>query len=130
MDRRMTGLRVAALMVAAVIAAAIPVEASLSGYGYVPGNPVRKLGRGLANFFAGAIEIPVSVSRVSQDEGPVAGFSVGLLYGVGAAVTRTVVGAAEILTFPFPLPDVGYGPIIQPEFLLNPMVSAPSLSAP
>ena len=129
MERRSAGLRVAALMLAGLVAVAIPVEAALSGYSYTPGNPVRKLGRGLANLFAGTIEIPVSVSRVSQEEGPVAGFSMGLLYGVGAAVTRTVVGAAEILTFPFPLPDVGYGPIIRPEFLLNPVIPAPDLSA-
>ena len=49
MERRWTGLRVAALMLAGLIAVAIPAEAALSNYGYVPGNPVRKLEIGRAH---------------------------------------------------------------------------------
>lgn len=89
------------------------------------GDPVRKLGRGLANTFGGILEIPLGIERVSAVEGPVAGVSTGLLYGLGAAVTRMAVGVGEVLTFVFPLPEVGYGPILKPEFLLNP--SAPEL---
>ena len=111
------------------LALAMPTaDAAIDRYGGQ--NPARKLGRGLANMLGGLIEVPVTISRVSQEEGPVAGLSVGLLYGVGAAVTRTVVGAAEILTFPFPLPDIGYGPILLPEFLLNPLLPEPDLTPP
>ena len=84
------------------------------------GDPIRKLGRGLANTFGGVLEIPMGIERVSATEGPMAGISVGFLYGLGAAVTRAAVGVGEVLTFVFPLPEIGYGPILRPEFLLNP----------
>ena len=83
-------------------------------------NPVRKLSRGLANAFAGVLEIPLTVSATSQKEGPVAAMTWGALVGFGAAVMRTAIGVAEVLTFPIPLPNVGYGPLLRPEFLLQP----------
>ena len=83
-------------------------------------QPIRKLSRGLANTATGVLEIPLTIATVGQEEGPVAGLSWGLLLGLGAAVTRTVVGVAETLTFPFPLPRTGYEPILEPEFLLRP----------
>ena len=113
-------LAVAALVVAAV--AAMPIAHAEMIDRYAGQNPIRKLGRGLANTFGGLLEVPMTISHVSAQEGPVAGFTVGTLYGAGAAVTRTVVGVAEVLTFPFPLPDIGYGPILLPEFLLNPAI--------
>ena len=83
-------------------------------------KPLRKLSRGLANSVAGILALPVTMTQVGQEEGPVAGMSWGLFLGLGAAITRTLVGVAEVLTFPFPLPAVGYGPLIKPEFLLQP----------
>lgn len=83
-------------------------------------QPIRKLSRGLANTVTGVLEVPLTIVTVGQEEGPVAGLSWGLLLGLGAAVTRTVVGVAETLTFPFPLPRSGYEPLLQPEFLLHP----------
>ena len=80
---------------------------------------VRKLGRGLANAAAGSLEIPVTIYGMHQDQGPVAAMSWGLLIGLGRTITRTVVGVVEIVTFPVPLPRVGYEPIMQPEFLLH-----------
>ena len=103
----------------------VVVTLALIGPAYAQTTPetaqtLRKLSRGLANAVAGILTIPVTIQQVGQREGPVAGMSWGLFLGLGAAVTRTLVGIAEVLTFPIPLPEVGYGPLIQPEFLLQP----------
>jgi putative exosortase-associated protein (TIGR04073 family) len=82
--------------------------------------PIRKLGRGLANTFMGVFELPLAIRSIDDTDGPMAGIWLGSLLGVGAAVTRTVVGIAEVLTFPFPMPGTGYGPILRPEFLFQP----------
>ena len=95
-----------------VSAGAVTIEAGA--------QPLRKLSRGLANTVTGALEIPITISTVSQEEGPVAGMSWGLFLGTGAALTRTAVGVLEVLTFPFPLPSTGYAPLLRPEFLLQP----------
>ena len=84
---------------------------------------VRKLGRGLANAVTGSLEIPVTIYAMHQDQGPVAAMSWGLLIGIGRTLARTVIGVAEIVTFPFPL-GMHYEPIIQPEFLLHPEETA------
>ncbi len=109
-----------ATLIVAMAAAAPMADAAIDRYGGQ--NPIRKLGRGLANTFTSIVEVPVTISQISAQEGPIAGFTLGTLYGAGSAVTRTVVGIAEVLTFPFPLPDIGYGPILLPEFLLNPAI--------
>jgi len=83
-------------------------------------DPVHKLGRGVANTATGVLELPFSISTVNAQNGPVAAVSWGVLHGVGSAIARTSVGILEVLTFPFPLIGVGYEPIMQPEFLLEP----------
>jgi putative exosortase-associated protein (TIGR04073 family) len=82
--------------------------------------PIRKLSRGLANTVTGVLEIPLNVRSVGLTDGPVAGMSLGLMVGLGAAVSRTALGLIEVVTFPFPLPQSGYEPLLQPEFLLQP----------
>ena len=82
--------------------------------------PLRKLGRGLANAGTGFLEVPYKIWAVNEEQGPVAAISVGVLAGMGAAVTRTVAGAVEAATFLFPLGRYGYGPLVKPEFLLRP----------
>ena len=84
------------------------------------GTPIRKLGRGLANAAAGVLEIPVSISNVGNEEGPVAALSLGLLTGIGRTIARTLIGVVEIVTFPVPFEKIGYGPMMEPEFLLHP----------
>jgi putative exosortase-associated protein (TIGR04073 family) len=83
-------------------------------------QPLRKLSRGLANGFGGILAIPVTIRQVGEQEGPLAGLTWGVFMGIGVAVTRTLVGIAEVATFPIPLPQVGYGPLLQPEFLFQP----------
>ena len=82
--------------------------------------PLRKLGRGLANMTTGGLELPYKICAVNDEQGPLAAISVGVVAGVGAAVTRTVAGMVEVGTFLFPLGQYGYGPLIKPEFLLLP----------
>jgi len=83
-------------------------------------HPIRKLGRGLANTVGGVLEIPLSIREVGFEKGPVAGLTLGLLIGAGAAITRTLVGVIELLTFPLPTGAHGYEPILLPEFILEP----------
>ncbi len=89
----------------------------------------RKLGRGIVNVGFGALELPIRVNEVNFNEGALAACTFGVLSGVGYVVVREVVGLAEILTFPFPLPGCpndplgygsGYGPIITPEWVITP----------
>lgn len=83
-------------------------------------HPFRKLMRGVANTVFGVFEIPLTIQEVGTAEGPAAGMTMGLLSGLGAAVTRIGVGIVEVVTFPLPLPRIGYEPILQPEFLFQP----------
>jgi putative exosortase-associated protein (TIGR04073 family) len=80
------------------------------------GNPGRKLGRGLANLFLGAVDFPHYISDVNTRYGTAAATFYGPIKGVGHLVQRAVVGAVEVLTFPIPFKNVGYGPILQPEY--------------
>ena len=90
---------------------------------------VRKLGRGITNVAFGALEFPVTWYRVNFEEGGLAACTYGILLGVVNVVIREVVGVVEIVTFPAPLPgcsDIpdcpawGYGPILQPEWVVSP----------
>ena len=86
-------------------------------------GPVQKLGRGAANIFTGAAELPLQMERTARTEGQVAGATVGLLRGAVCAIGRTLAGGFEVLTFPFPNPTGGYTPIVQPEHLsLNELI--------
>ena len=90
---------------------------------------VRKLGRGISNVAFGGLEFPVNWYQVNFEEGGLAACTYGIIRGVVAVVIREVVGVVEIITFPIPLPgcsDVpdcpawGYGPILQPEWIVTP----------
>jgi putative exosortase-associated protein (TIGR04073 family) len=75
-----------------------------------------KLTRGLVNLLTGWVEIPKRAHETTQASGPGAGFTYGLLRGLGHAFVRTAGGAYEAATFPFPAPS-GYRPIIQPPYV-------------
>ena len=79
---------------------------------------VTKLFRGIANAATGWMEIPKQTSLVWQGQGPGIGLSWGLAKGIGYAVARSVAGAYEIVTFPFPIPE-GYQPIMHPDYVLS-----------
>ena len=83
------------------------------------GDPLKKLGRGLSNCLTFVIEVPNQISKTNNCEGPAAAATVGLVKGVVMAAFRAVVGAYEVATFPFPLPEC-YKPILtDPEYMLE-----------
>lgn len=83
------------------------------------GDPLKKLGRGLANVLTFPIEIPNQISKTNNCEGPMAAATVGLVKGIVMAAFRAVVGVYEVATFPFPIPEC-YKPILtDPEYMLE-----------
>ena len=120
---RQTALSLALLLTLALPAyakasAGKPASAGTVMDGISP--PLRKFGRGLANVATGVLEILYKVHAVYLDQWAVASVSVGVVSGVGAAITRTVAGVIETVTFLFPLGRYGYEPLVRPEFLLLP----------
>ncbi len=91
-------------------------EESRSAYILYNDGPVRKLGRGLANLATGPAELPLAMEQTAREEGELAGATLGVLKGVGKAVGRTLAGGFETLTFLFPNPDIGYTPMVYPEY--------------
>ena len=94
----------------------------------VAGNPARKLGRGICNAAIGALEIPMKIYDVNQEEGGFAAVTYGTFLGIGYFVAREVIGITEIITFLMPLPGCkddpredgwGYGPIMRPEWVVD-----------
>ena len=92
--------------------------------------PIRKLSRGIANVGLGALEIPITIIDVNDEEGGFAAVTYGLLKGVSYCIAREAVGIVEIVTFLIPLPGTtgddrdddrwGYGPIMEPEWIVDP----------
>jgi len=75
-----------------------------------------KLWRGCVNYFTGIGELPRQIILCTQEDG-VAGVPVGIINGVFMSVVRTLAGAAEVVTFPFPLDETtGYDSIMEPDY--------------
>ena len=82
-------------------------------------DPLKKLGRGMANVITSPIEIPNQVQRAANLDGAWAGFTIGPVKGVFMTAVRAVVGVYEIATFFVPVPR-NYGPILKdPEFFFE-----------
>lgn len=84
----------------------------------VEGGPIQKLTRGFLNVVTGWLELPAQVGKVTELKGSFAGATEGLARGVVLGLGRTVVGALELVTFPIPNPVTGYGPVVEPEFVI------------
>ena len=82
------------------------------------GGAVTKLGRGAVNVVTGWVEIPKRISDTSREQGAAAGWTWGLLRGLGHGFVRTAAGLYEFFTFPFPAPP-DYAPVIQPEYIFS-----------
>jgi putative exosortase-associated protein (TIGR04073 family) len=78
-------------------------------------SPGDKALRGLAAMATPFLEIPGNVSRTTDREGAVAGWTEGLARGIGMSVVRPPIGFYELVTAPFPAPR-GYEPILEPEY--------------
>ena len=81
-------------------------------------DPMRKLGRGLANTVTGIVEIPKKVILISKNDNPVLGLTWGWVKGAAVGLLRTATGLYEIVTFPIPAP-ADYEPMIEPEFVFQ-----------
>lgn len=64
-----------------------------------------KLSQGLANAATGVVELPKNIINISHEQNIFVGMSWGLLRGVMQTVSRTTVGAAELITAPIPTSD-------------------------
>jgi putative exosortase-associated protein (TIGR04073 family) len=105
----------AGLLVAFVVVAAEPAQADDCG-----GCPAfRKLGRGLANVVFGVVEVPAVMIQTGRVHGHTAGFFVGSLKGICRGAARIGAGVVDTVTFPFPFPEMTYGPLMLPEFPPN-----------
>ena len=83
------------------------------------GTALKKLGRGVCNCLTFPMEIFHQMGCVNASDGPMAGWTWGLLKGVGMAGARAIVGVYEVATFPIPCPEC-YRPILtQPEFFFE-----------
>ena len=96
----------------------------LAGAGPVSAEPMEggkaftKLTRGFINIVTGWVEIPKRVQETSYTSGTAAGYTWGILRGIGHGFIRTAAGAYEVVTFPFPAPP-GYVSVIQPEYVFT-----------
>ena len=112
MNRRLMATGVLAALVALMAATPASAEAMDGSKAFT------KLTRGAVNILTGWVEIPKRIQETSQDAGPFAGFTWGLLRGLGHGFIRTAAGGYELLTFPFPAPP-DYAPVIQPEYVFS-----------
>lgn len=87
-----------------------------------------KLGRGLANFGFGWVEIPKQIYLVGRERGWLAGTVRGPIDGLGMFGARTIAGMYELFSFLFPIPP-HYQPLMQPEFVWQPDPAWPVRSA-
>jgi len=69
-------------------------------------GPSHKLGRGITNAteFTRLGDIRRSMEQTAMWYGPDQAYGAGFIKGVNRSVTRTVLGVAEIVTFPIPTP--------------------------
>lgn len=81
-------------------------------------NPIRKLGRGMANTLTGFLELPANIVDAAEEDGFIAAATYGIVKGFAMTLLRTTVGVYETVTFVIPLPW-GYGPILEPEFMMS-----------
>ncbi len=73
-------------------------------------GPTRKLGRGIANVAFAAVELSINPTEINEREGNAAGFSYGVVKGVGRFFFRIGMGVYDIATFPIPTYKGSYRP--------------------
>ena len=108
-------LRWGALPIALLIMAA---PATACAESMDAGKGFSKLTRGFVNLVTGWVEVPKRVQETSAIDGAAAGFTWGILRGIGYGFMRTAAGFYELFTFPFPAPP-GYESVIQPEYVFT-----------
>jgi putative exosortase-associated protein (TIGR04073 family) len=99
----------------ALLIISTPSFADDGGIGY-PAKIFGKLGIGIINAATGIIEIPKSMTVESQQEGIGMGLSVGLLKGLGNTLGRSILGVADVVTFPIPTKPMLTPPVVFQDF--------------
>ncbi len=91
-------------------------------------GPERKFGRGMNNVteVVRGGEIRRSIEQTAIWEGPEAAYTVGFIRGLNRTITRTAIGAYEIVTAPLP----PYGPLLTSTNRLYPDFSVRNSSYP
>ena len=84
----------------------------------------RKFTRGLASLTTGFLEVPGNMVQEGRTNGALSGVTIGFAMGLGKLVARTLTGAWDLVTAPFPIPS-GFEPLLQPEFAWQYFDSAP-----
>ena len=79
-------------------------------------RPINKLDRGIVNSATFWMEIPAEVAKVSKEQDPLMGITVGLAHGLVTSVVRA--GSATFDTFTFFMPPYDK-PVMKPEYALN-----------
>lgn len=103
---------------AEVESAPAPPKAGLPSVPVDWGKAFGKLVRGLTNIVTGWVEVPKRVHETTERSGPGAGFTFGLVRGLGYGFIRTIGGAYETITFPFPAPP-DYRPVMRPPYVFQ-----------
>jgi putative exosortase-associated protein (TIGR04073 family) len=75
-------------------------------------GPTRKFGRGLSNAAFCVSEFPVQIARVNEREGNSAALGYGVVRGVGRTFMRFGFGLFEMFSFPFPVNQGTYRPVL------------------
>jgi len=106
----------ASRVVLLVGAISMAIAGQAAGEDLAKSTPGQKALRGATNLSLGLVlDWPRTIYYETKEQGPLVGIPAGFLAGFGLGVMRTAVGAYELLTFPFALPD-DYKPILSPSF--------------
>ncbi len=105
-----------------VLAMAIALSFIFTMPVYCEDNPVKKLGRGIANVITAPYEIVHQSSKINGTDGPIAAATYGVLKGVGMTCIRALAGVYEVVTFPVPVPKDYKAIMTEPEFFFEDMI--------
>lgn len=78
-----------------------PVEIDRDEIPYA-GSPVNKLERGIINMATFWMELPAEVAKVSNEQDPAAGVTIGVVNGTITSAMRALAGVYDTITFPVP----------------------------
>lgn len=76
-----------------------------------------KLKRGAINIVTCPVEIGRDIHNTTEEKNLLAGWTIGLVQGLGEGFIRFAAGVIDVLTFPFNFPDNRKGPLIEPEYV-------------
>lgn len=97
-----------------MLSMAQPVCAQEEYDGYTWGD---KLKRGVVNAFTSPIEVVRGIDLSSKSDGPLYGWTAGIMLGFAGGILRFGTGAVDAFTCPFNFPEEDKEPMIEPEFV-------------